>query len=443
MTKIQSPFAQPEALPFYEDSRIYNLGGGTPRPYEFNGWKPESLSWKRSCYIHAGLSGPGQFIYEGPEAADFLSSICVNSFAKFRAGTAKHAIMCTEEGLIAGHGVLQRLEEERFRLFVAGPWSRYMLSKSKFDVRETVENNFLFQVAGPASLAILESLSGENLSDIRFLRYRNIRIDGREVQIMRMGMAGTLAYELHGELEDGPAVYDAVYEAGRIHGIERLGWMTYGVNHVEGGFPQQSWTFLAASHSDPGFRKYVDTIKPVRWTEPMFSGSVDPANTRARHRTPHELGWQNSIRFDHDFVGKAALEAEAKAPQRTIVTLEWDTEDIIDIYASMFRPGDEYKHLELPTSPHFRGILAVADRVTKDGKDIGIASGTIYSYYFRKVLSLCTIDIAQAQIGNEVIVHWGEYGARIKEVRARVARYPYLNEGRNEIIDPKSVSTVA
>ena len=38
---------------------------------------------------------------------------------------------------------------------------------------------------------------------------------GKTVQVMRIGMAGTLAYELHGPTSDGPEVYDAVFEAGR------------------------------------------------------------------------------------------------------------------------------------------------------------------------------------------------------------------------------------
>ena len=45
-------------------------------------------------------------------------------------------------------------------------------------------------------------------------------------------MSGKLAYELHGPIEDGPKIYDAVYRAGREFGIERLGWGTYLVNHV-------------------------------------------------------------------------------------------------------------------------------------------------------------------------------------------------------------------
>ncbi len=44
---------------------------------------------------------------------------------------------------------------------------------------------------------------------------------------------------------------------------------------------------------------------------------------------------------------------------------------------------------------------------------------------------MACLDIEQAVIGNKVIVHWGDHGGRIKQVRATVDRYPYLDEPRN------------
>ena len=436
-----SPFKWSAASPHYPEHGLYVLRSGTARPWEFNGWKPESMSWKKGCYIHGGLSGPGgQLVYRGPEAADFLASICVNSFAKFRIGVAKHAIMCTADGLIAGHGVLQRMAEDEFRLFASGAWAPYMYSKGGFDVEQVVEDRYLFQVAGPTSLRVLEAATEENLTDIAFLRFRNSRIAGRNVQVMRIGMAGTLAYEVHGPTEEGPEVYDAVFRAGSALGIERLGWQTYTVNHVEGGFPQANWTFLGASNEDPGYKDFASRNASLRWLPPDFSGSVDPADHRARYRTPAEVGWQSSVRLDHSFLGRAELEKEFANPNRTIVTLEWNAEDVIDVYASLFRGGADYKYFELPTSPHFRRVIAHADHVLRDGKRVGVASGVAYSYYFRKMISHCTIDRDAANIGTEVVVKWGDFGGPIKDIRARVARYPYLNEGRNQDVDASALA---
>ncbi len=54
-----------------------------------------------------------------------------------------------------------------------------------------------------------------------------------------------------------------------------------------------------------------------------------------------------------------------------------------------------------------------------------------YSYYYRKFISHCSINVDQAELGNEVIIEWGDFRHRIKQVRATVARYPYLDLPRN------------
>jgi vanillate/3-O-methylgallate O-demethylase len=47
-----------------------------------------------------------------------------------------------------------------------------------------------------------------------------------------------------------------------------------------------------------------------------------------------EVRRHNMARFDHDFPGRAALEAEVAAPRRSTVTLRWNPEDVLNIYAS-------------------------------------------------------------------------------------------------------------
>ena len=94
--------------------------------------------------------------------------------------------------------------------------------------------------------------------------------------------------------------------------------------------------------------------------------------------------------------------------------------------------------LEFPCAPQ-QPAGGHADLVTKDGSAVGVASAVVYSYYYRAMLSQCTLDIGQATIGNEVIVHWGEFGKRIKQVRATVERFPYLALPRNQNYDLSSV----
>jgi vanillate/3-O-methylgallate O-demethylase len=423
-----------KGIPKYDDAALYLNFGDRAIPWVFDGWKPESLSWKSGCYIHAGLSGT-QLDFEGPGAEAFFISQCTNSFAHFPVGSMKHAVMCTEDGLIAAHAILQRHGDAGFRLFASGlPWAEYQAGRSPHAVRVARRPGYLHQVAGPRSLEVFERATGESLKDITFLRFRASRIGARVVEVARIGMAGTLAYEVRGPLEKGPKVYDALYRAGSGLGMQRLGWRAYFVNHVEGGFPQSGWTFFTAAIADAGFvRHYGGRL-------PRLTDSVSPQDLRARFRTPLEVGWGRSVRFDHDFIGRQALEAEAANPRRTIASLRWNPEDVIDIYASLLRPGEEHKSIDMPITPSWHtGLFAHADHIVKDGCPVGISSGTIYSYHFREVLSLATLDLALANVGMEVEVLWGDRGRRLKTIRAVVDRFPYLIEGRNDRIDTSNV----
>ena len=105
----QSPFADLRGLPYYDEPTLFLALGNRLWAWEFNGWKPESMSWKTGCYIHTGLSDT-QVNFKGPDVQALFSSICVNSFADFPIGSMKHAIMCLENGLIASHGIAHRLQ---------------------------------------------------------------------------------------------------------------------------------------------------------------------------------------------------------------------------------------------------------------------------------------------------------------------------------------------
>jgi glycine cleavage system aminomethyltransferase T len=412
----------PLALPVYADHVLYYVSdvGRTPavRAWEFNGWQQESISWKTGCYIHAGLSTIPLVAIKGADARKYLQGLVINSLDKFPVGTMKHSVMCNEEGLIAAHGIIERRAETEFYSFANAAIGLQPVTPG-YDVETRRLHEYLFQIAGPTSLQVLEKATGESLRDVGFFSFRNTSINGMTTEVARLGMTGGLAYELHGPIEEGPAIHDAVYKAGEEFGIQRLGWRTYLVNHVEGGFPQATWTFVSAG-------------APV--SVKGISGSVDPANMRARYRTPVEVRWHKMARFDHDFIGREALEAEMANPRRTTVTLRWNADDVIDIYAALLRPGEAYKPIDLPYAPWWHP-QAHADHVLKGTRDIGVSSGTIYSYSNREVISMGCIDLEETDLGNEVIVRWGDFGGVIKDVRATVARFPYAATPRNSDID--------
>ena len=428
------------AAPGYLDVHNYSMLWGQMRVWEGDGWQEESLSWKESAYVAANLIGPIEVVISGPDAQAFLSRISINDVYNWPIGRSKHLVMLDDNGLIANHALAVRDADDRFRTLASPPWPMFQQHKFDFDVTIELNDVFVLQVAGPASLNILERVLGHGLRDVAFLDVVPAKIPGVEadveLELSRIGMAGTLAYEIRGPLAAGPQVYDAVYQAGKPLGIKRLGWRTYAVNHTEGGFPQLNVTFLPSMILDPGVKN--SPLGSI--LDAPLTGSIDPADVRARMRTPQEVNWAWMGKFNHDFVGREAMEAEAAAPRRKTVILKWNSEDLVEIFASQFEQGEPFKFVEFPVAPQ-QPAGGHADLVTKDGEPVGISSAAVYSFYYREMLSQTTIDLDQAVIGNEVVVHWGDHGQRTKEVRATVERYPYLELPSNRDYDLTAVPT--
>jgi vanillate/3-O-methylgallate O-demethylase len=77
-------------------------------------------------------------------------------------------------------------------------------------------------------------------------------------------------------------------------------------------------------------------------------------------------------------------------------------------------------------------VCTYASRVLAGGQDVGVATSRGYSFYYRKMISHCVIDIGYAQPGTEVTVIWGEPGKRQKEIRAVVHPYPFKRNMNRE-----------
>jgi glycine cleavage system aminomethyltransferase T len=105
----------------------------------------------------------------------------------------------------------------------------------------------------------------------------------------------------------------------------------------------------------------------------------------------------------------------------------WNPDDVVDVYASLYRAGNPYHYMEIPRDQ--RGFM-YADKVTKNEKLVGIATSRGYSYFFRQMLSLCVVDLDCSEPGTEVLVIWGEPREPQKEIRAQVAPAPYKKDKR-------------
>ena len=408
------------------------------QPWEYNGWQAETMSWKKTCYISAQLNPNTCSMVKGSDAISFLSDCTTNGYTNFKIGRCKHGVMTNEKGLVIAHGLILRMDEDEFLTYSLSPWLDYHATKKSYDI--TIEDrsmtDFNFQCGGPRVLEMLEVATGEDLHDIPFMGHRKSSINGKEVFILRMGMAGTLGYEVHGKMEDSRELYKTVYEAGKQFGVERLGWLCYGANHTENGFPQEAFHFKSASIEDEGFLKFLEGlgINTYEWPAGGVYLGSSGQDLSKRFRNPIELGWQNSINFNHEFPGKEIIENLNKNPERKTVSLIWNVDDVLEVYRSLFQKENEpYKFMDFPLEDIglfcSGGIVLFQDDIfDKDGKLIGYSAGREYTLHSRCMFSMGCIDIEQAELGNEVYVLWGEPGKRQIKIRATVEVFPLLSK---------------
>jgi vanillate/3-O-methylgallate O-demethylase len=440
--EMQDNLPHATALPVARDVHTYTQFGSTFEPWEYTDWIDESISWKDALYI-GDWSPLAKMRVMGPDALNFFSAIAVNSFAKFSPGQAKHIILCNRGGKIMGEGVLMKLAEDDY-LFTSGPgvaWADYQFRNGRYDaeVSQIGPRRFILQVQGPNSLFVLERATGESLRDIGFMRFRDTQIGNVKFKALRQGMSGEIGYELHGPIEHAQEIFNKLLEHGRDYGIRRLGGRTKMVNHVEACFPTPSVDYVPALFGEEEKDFTATHFSPnAQAIYRKTDGSFEYSDISALYRTPVELGWGKSVKFDHDFVGRAALEPEVANPKRTMATLVWNSNDVADVYASLFRRDTPYLYMEMP-----RNILGCvfADTVKKDDQIVGISTSRCYSYYFRQMLSLCVLDVALCEPGTEVSVIWGRPRTPQKTIRATVALAPYKKDNRRIDLSRLSAAT--
>lgn len=442
-------------VPYFPGARPYiEFANPFLTPIWYTDWRDETLSWQLTCSFTAHLNPTPTVIVRGPDAVKFLKDSFINNFDKFPIGTSKHGLMCLDNGLLASSGVLMRTAEDAFETFWLSPFLNYAFSLKKYDavLEDITRDRFLFQMAGPRSLEILEAATGDDLHDIRFCHFRNSSIDGKTVRVLRFGMSGGLGYEVHGNMEDCRALYLKIVEAGNPYGIRLLGQLPYMMNHTPGGFQQFSLHYMPAAFADPGFMAFMtppsidadapDSGRTGGAFQMKLAGSMGEDITR-RFATPVDLGLKKVIDFSHEFCGKAALQAAVADQKRTIVTLKWNPQDLCEIYASQWRPGEEpYQPIDEPgiLAPLYGPFAAYHDRVLdKDGKEIGMSGGRTASYFHRSMLSLGILDLEYCELGTEVLVLWGDPGRRQMKIRAKVAPFPYNQHIRNEKFDVETI----
>ena len=218
-------------------------------------------------------------------------------------------------------------------------------------------------------------------------------------------MAGAPGLEIWGPYADKHYVRSVIMEAARDIGVNLVpvGSRAYSTNTLESGWIPSP---LPGIYTGDGMMKeYRDWLGADSYEAVgSIGGSFLSDDIEDYYVNPFELGYGFYIGWKKDdFIGKAALEAMKEGPNRKRVTFEWNREDVLKVIASGLEHGTPYKWLDFP-QPNYAS--SSADKVTRDGKMIGMSMFNGYSINERCFLSL-GVD-ASVQLGDVLNLVWGE-----------------------------------
>jgi vanillate/3-O-methylgallate O-demethylase len=417
-------------------------------PSEFTNWRDEQHAWRETSALFDQSHHMTDVYFEGPDVIQLLSALGVNSFSNFGVNKAKQFVACNYDGYVIGDAIHFGLAENKVSL-VGRPsvmnWVQFHAETGGYKVKverdersavnPTGRKLYRFQVQGPTALKVLEKATGGPLPKIKFFNMGEVTIAGRKVRALHHGMSGVPGLELFGPSQDGEEIRAAIVQAGQEDGLRQVGSRAYATNTLESGWIPCPLPAIYTGEQMKAYRQWL----PANWYEGTGSlgGSYYASNIADYYLTPHDLGYGPHVKFDHDFIGRAALEKTVNNPTRKKMTLAWNSDDVARAFGTMFKKGRPAKYIDLPLSNYATWPY---DKVLKGGKLVGISTFSGYSSNEGSMLSLAVIDVEHSEPGTEVTLVWGEEsGGSLKpvverhvqaEIRAVVSPVPYSEVAR-------------
>ncbi|MGZ4328575.1 MAG: vanillate/3-O-methylgallate O-demethylase, partial [Solirubrobacteraceae bacterium] len=376
----------------------------------------------------------------------------INSVANFPVNMAKQYVPTTPAGHVIGDGILFHLDDEEFVWVGRAPvanWLKYQAETGGYKLDFELDDRspgrpygkavtrayWRFQIQGPNAWPVIEKLNGGPVEQLKFFRMAEMNVAGQRVRTLRHGMAGEPGLELWGPYETYDKTREAILEAGAEFGLLPCGARAYASNTLESGWIPSP---LPAIYTGEELRGYREWLAPNSYeANNALAGSFVSDDIEDYYLNPFELGYSHMVKFDHDFIGRDALEQIDPATQRKKVTLAWEADDVAQIFDSLFDvDGESYQFFDLPIANY--GASNFDSVVDAGGTVVGYSMFTGYSATEKRALSLATID-PEIELGTELHVVWGEPDGGTRKTTVE----PHKQIGVRAIVSPAPYSETA
>ncbi len=192
----------------------------------------------------------GKIEVVGPDAAEFLNRMYVNSWTKLGVGRCRYGLMLNEPGFVMDDGVVGRLAPDRFHVTTTTGGAPRVLHhmedylqtefpELKVWLTSVTEQWAVIAVQGPRARDILEPLvEGIDLSAGAFphMAIREGSVCGVPTRLFRVSFTGELGFEVNVPSDHAAAVWEAVWARAQALGAVAYGTEAMHVMRAEKGY---------------------------------------------------------------------------------------------------------------------------------------------------------------------------------------------------------------
>jgi aminomethyltransferase len=280
--------------------------GGWDMPIQYAGILQEHEQTRSKASVF-DICHMGEFELSGSTALADLERLLTCNIASLAVGQVRYGFMLNELGGVIDDLTCYRLEDERFMLVVnAGTaekdaaWIQQHLSAETQFVDRSNELAKL-DVQGPLSRAVLESVFETTLPELGYFKAAPLTVLGCEILLSRTGYTGEWGYEIYLPTSEAVSFWNR---------------------------------FVAHSDCEQGGLGARDTLR-------LEMGYSLYGHELSEDRTPFATSRGMFIRFEKEFIGKAAVEADRSAPSALLVGLLFDSKRAARAHDLVFFEGQE------------------------------------------------------------------------------------------------------
>ena len=204
--------------------------GGWDMPVEYSGIVDEHLAVRSRAGLF-DVSHMGEIEIAGADALSAVQHVTTNDAARLSRGQAHYSALTTPEGTFVDDVLTYKLADDHFMLVVNASnivkdfnWiTAQTAGLGDAAAVNTSSRYALLALQGPAAREVLQTLTGVNLSEIKYYWFTTGEIAGVAGTISRTGYTGEDGFEVFVPPAAAERVWDAILQAGKNAGVVPAG----------------------------------------------------------------------------------------------------------------------------------------------------------------------------------------------------------------------------